>query len=493
MAKKDWASDEDQEVAKLVAEYERMKKENRSIYMDGDQLAEIANSYATNQMFDEAQEVISYGLGIHPGDTNLMLQQAYLYLDINKNDKARMVAELITDTSDSDVILLKAEFALREGNPDNAEQLLATLSEEDKNDCDTIVGVCYLYLGMGFPDLAIEWLGKGMEKFCEDEEFLGAAADCHAAVGKNEQAVFFYNKAIDKNPYGAKYWVGIAKCYFSDEEFEKALEAVDFAIAADESYSEAYVIRAHCMVQLGNSAEAIAMYRKALEDKALPSEFGNLFSGLALMEEEKWEEAADYFEKGVKVLLENKEENDMLLADLYIKLGMCYVKTGKFAEAHNYIRLSIAIDPNNCETYITEGCILIEEGNTEEGIRVWDKALQCDTSVETLEIIAEHSLRYELLSYAIFCFEQIKMVEPDYPDIDRQLAILYLGTGDQDNFKRYNELSGNQINLESILQDLDSLNAENPEAQDSVDQFRQFIIDRMSPNTDTENKNENQN
>ena len=489
MARKNWASDEDQEVAKLVAQYEQMKKENKSIYMDGDQLAEIANSYAINQMFDEAQEVVSYGLGIHPGDTDLMLQQAYLYLDTHRRDKARMVAELITDTSDSDVILLKAELALHEGKTDDAEKILDTLSGEDKNDCDTIIGVCYLYLGMGYPDLAIEWLGRGMEKFCEDEEFLGAAADCHAATGKYERAIFFYNKAIDKNPYGAKYWVGIAKCYFSNQEFEKALEAVDFSIAADESYSEAYIIRAHCMVQLGNSAEAIAMYRKALEDKALPSEFGNLFSGLALMEEEKWEEAADYFEKGVKVLLDNKEENDLLLAELYIKLGMCYLKTGKFAEAHNCIRLSVAIDPNNSETYITEGCILIEDGKMEEGVRMWDKALQCDTSVETLEIIAEHSLRYEMLSNAIFCFEQIKMVEPDYPDIDRQLAILYLGTGDQDNFKKYNELSGNQINLEAILQDVNTLNPEDPEAQKSLEQFRQFIIDRMPPDTENENQN----
>lgn len=489
MVRKNSASEEEREIEELVAKYERMKKENKSIYMDGDQLAEIANSYAINQMFDEAQEVVTYGLGIHPGDIDLMLQQSYLYLDLRKNDKARMVAELITDTSDSDVILLKAELALHEGKPDDAEQLLNTLSEEDKNECDIITGVCYLYLGMGYPDLAIEWLGKGMENYCEDEEFLGAAADCHAAVGKNERAIFFYNKAIDRNPYGAKYWVGIAKCYFSSEEYEKALEAVDFGIAADESYSEAYIVRAHCMVQLGNSTEAIAMYKRALADKALPHEFGNLFSGLALMEENKWEEAADFFEKGVEILRNTDEKNDMLLADLYIKLGMCYVKTGKIAEAHNYIKRSIIIDPNNCETYITEGCIFIEEGKMEEGIRMWDKALQCDTSIDTLEIIAEHSLRYELLSNSIFCFEQIKMIEPDYPDIDRQLAMLYLAMGDRENFKKYNELSGNQINLDSLLQDLNLLDTNDPEAQKSLDQFKKFIEDRS--NFDAENENLN--
>ena len=66
--------------------------------MDGDQLADIADQYASERRFKEAQEVISYGLGLHPGHTDLMVEQAYLFLDLNQPRKAQEVADLITDT-----------------------------------------------------------------------------------------------------------------------------------------------------------------------------------------------------------------------------------------------------------------------------------------------------------------------------------------------------------------------------------------------------------
>ena len=78
MARKNNSSDKDQELNELIADYETAKKENKPLYLDGDQLADIADRYALSRRFDEAQEVISYGLELHPGHTDLMVEQAYL-------------------------------------------------------------------------------------------------------------------------------------------------------------------------------------------------------------------------------------------------------------------------------------------------------------------------------------------------------------------------------------------------------------------------------
>lgn len=61
-----------------------------------------------------------------------MVEQAYLFLDLNQPQKAKEVAELITDTYSSNVKLLLAELLLNEGKLDAADQMLDSIEEEEK-------------------------------------------------------------------------------------------------------------------------------------------------------------------------------------------------------------------------------------------------------------------------------------------------------------------------------------------------------------------------
>ena len=188
MARKNNSSDKDQELNELIADYETAKKENKPLYLDGDQLADIADRYALSRRFDEAQEVISYGLELHPGHTDLMVEQAYLYLDTMKLQKAKNVAECITETYETEVKLLKAEILLNEGNLDEAEKLLDSI--EDKESLNTILDVSYLYMDMGYPEKALSWLTLGIEEYKEEEDFLAAMADCYRSGDHDEQAIY---------------------------------------------------------------------------------------------------------------------------------------------------------------------------------------------------------------------------------------------------------------------------------------------------------------
>lgn len=145
----------------MIVQYETLKANNQSPYMDGDQLADIADQYASERRFKEAQEVISYGLGLHPGHTDLMVEQAYLFLDLNQPRKAREVADLITDTYSANVKLLLAELLLNEGKLDDADQILDSIEEEEKNELGILVDVVYLYTDLGYPEKAYSGLRGG--------------------------------------------------------------------------------------------------------------------------------------------------------------------------------------------------------------------------------------------------------------------------------------------------------------------------------------------
>ena len=151
MARKN-SSSAKKELVELITNYEAAKADDRQLYLDGDQLADIADWYATERKFDEAQEVINYGLHLHPGSTDLLIEQAYLYLDTQKLQKAKTVAAAITEEYEPDVKMLKAELLLNEGNLEEAQGLLNSI--EDADDLATITDIVYLFLDLGYPENA---------------------------------------------------------------------------------------------------------------------------------------------------------------------------------------------------------------------------------------------------------------------------------------------------------------------------------------------------
>ena len=238
------------ELTEIIQRYEAAKAEKRQLYLDGDQLADIADWYATERKFNDAQEVINYGLQLHPGNTGLLIEQAFLYLDTQKLSKAKEVANSITETYDSEVKMLKAELLLNEGKLEEAQQLINTI--EDTDDLASIIEIVYLYMDMGYPEAAKEWIEKGQDQYGEEEDFIVLQADYLGATQHMKEAIECFDKLIDIAPYNPSYWMGLAKCYFMSEDINKTIETCDFALAADDKYGEAYAYKAHSFFYLNN-------------------------------------------------------------------------------------------------------------------------------------------------------------------------------------------------------------------------------------------------
>mgnify|MGYP000503165942 FL=1 len=95
--------------------------------------------------------------------------------------------------------LLKAELLLNGGKLEEAQWLLSTIADADE--LETIIDVVFLYLDMGYPDAAKEWLDRGKSRYAEDEEYMALTADYLASTHQVESAIIYYNKLIDKSPF----------------------------------------------------------------------------------------------------------------------------------------------------------------------------------------------------------------------------------------------------------------------------------------------------
>lgn len=450
------------ELKRLVEKYEAAKAENRQIYMDGDQLSEIAGFYASQGQFSVAEEVIEYGLQLHPSNTDLLIEQSYLYLDTQKVEKAKEIANSITENYETDVKILKAELLLCEGKLEEAQILLNTI--EEWNELDIIIDIVYLYLDLGYPDAAKEWLDKGKPSHSEEEDYIAITADYLANTNQLEEAIVYYDKLIDIDSYNSTYWMGLAKCYFTQLQMDKALEACDFALAANDKCGEAYVYRAHCFFYLNNCEEAIENYEKALECKSIPPEMAYMFMGVAYAAKEEWEKAAKYYDEVIRTFQEAGDPDSILLADTYNSKGYAAGRMGKYEEAHQLCDKAAALDPDELQSPLTHGRIYLMQGLIEEAEEVFQNITKENPPIDIWYLIANSYADVDLLDGAKQYYEKVYEMNSQYEDVAERLCIISLMQQEIDDFFRYNNDCKHPINEKSIIRILSSEHREEDEA-----------------------------
>ncbi len=459
------------ELATLITHYEEAKAENRQLYLDADQLADIADWYAFKRKFEEAQEVITYGLKIHPGNTDLLIGQAYLYLDTQKLQKAKKVTESITEF-DSEVKLLKAELLLNEGKLEEAQWLLNTI--EDAGELETIIDVVFLYLNTGYPEAAKEWLDRGKSRYAENEEYVALTADYLTSTQQVESAITYYNKLIDKSPFTPSYWMGLARCYFVQKQIDKSIEACDFALAADDQYGEAYAYKAHCFFYLNNSDDAIENYQKAIELNAIPPQLGYMFMGMSYGNKEEWQNANDCYDKVIACFEEAGDEQSLLLIDTYTSKAFALSRLARYEEAHELCEKAKEINPNEGLIYLTEGKLYLAERLIDEAALSLGKALKTSPNIEMRYMVATAYLENDYLSKAKKDFEEVYQMNPKYEDVTEKLSVLCLMHGEIDNFFKYNKECEHPLGENAILNLL-----HNPEHREEDEKTLKEVWKRM--------------
>lgn len=440
----------------LIANYENAKAENQALYLDADQAIEISNWYFRGQQYKEAQEVIAYGLELHPESTELRVEQAYLYLDTGKKEKAKQVADSITEDFSYEAKLLKAELLLEEDELEEAQQMLSTV---EGNDLPTIMDVAYLYLDMGYPEAAKEWIDKGEKEYAEEEEYITLVAEYLSAINQPEQAIDYYNAVIDKSPFNSDYWIGLAKCYFMQEQVEKAIEACDFALAANEQCYEAYSYKAYCFFYLDNAEEAIKCYQKAVESGSVTPEQGYTFIGMSYAYMKDWQKANEYYQKVIDCL-EADNSQPALLMDAYTNKAFSLTYLGENEEARKLCDKAKAISPNEPVVYIAEGRAYLAEGNEKEAERSFGQAVAIRSNAEIYYTIGSMYAEYNCLLQSKVYFEKVYQINPKFETIPEKLSILSLIHGEINDFLKYNEECETPIEADKMFELLQEFNGE---------------------------------
>ena len=435
-------SDSDRQLIEMAESYEAAKAENRHFYLDPEDFADLAEWYSRRNNFAKAEEVVQYGLSIHPGNTSLLIESAYEHLDRADREGAREILGQIEEEGD-DVTILRDRMLIEFNRPDDAELELETL--ENKYSPNNIIDVAYMYIETGSPEKAGEWL-EHWRWNTDSTEYCALMADYHTALNNFKEAIGYFNKLIDLNPYSTSYWYGLGRCHFALKQYDKAIDACDYALVADDEYGEAYMLKGYAYSMLNNNKKAQENYEKAIQYNAMSPSLMHVMMGINKLETCEWAEAYEHLNKVIKC----DEINHLpgFNSSIYTDAALClkYLGTEKFAPLiHQYCDKALEIDRFNLDAYLLKGLADIAQGNEKQGIDTWEEAARLMPYGDTWMAISYYGMEAGLFDYSLKAVLKVKELDPAYPDLNERLTLAYLLVKDAAHADYYNQLCPNPL------------------------------------------------
>lgn len=360
---------EDPDFKEALAKYEGMVEDHTPIYLDADELVDIAEYYTSIGKHKDAEKVVDFAIQLHPCNTDVLIFKARSLAIHGNLEEANQIAELIEDQTDREVQFLKADLLMYEERMEEADAILRQLAEDEEYELDTLLDIIQDYTDANQRKYATKWWNKTQKRFNikaltkKNQKLRDILCDYYALVNQPELAVPLLQITLDEYPYSIRHWNELGKFHIQLGNFEAAQEALDFAFAIDENNADTSALKAYCFMQLDNKEEILKMYLKQAETSG---DIVNPYRALTKiqMEMNDHKAAITYLEK----LLDNQSKlTKEDCAEVYCDAAVCYATLGQYDKSHKYITKGIKLNKNAAGPRIAAGrCLLIRYQHTED-------------------------------------------------------------------------------------------------------------------------------
>ncbi|MBO4800415.1 MAG: tetratricopeptide repeat protein [Bacteroidaceae bacterium] len=255
---------EDPEFKEILEKYEAAKELGMSVYMDADELTDVAEYYSMVCHDDEsADEVIDLALQLHPDAVDPQIFRARKFMRDGDINKARQLCDLIDDQKNREVIFLRAELLLQEQKNEQALQYLLLVADSVEEDQDFFF-YDSAYIFIDYQDYtSAKCLADKLEemapKWFKTWEVM---ADIHLGLDHFQEALPYINRMLDVDPFYVDAWNWSCEAYTGLNQYGKAIESADYALAIEPQNERALQLKAWCLLQQENYEQAHELYQQ---------------------------------------------------------------------------------------------------------------------------------------------------------------------------------------------------------------------------------------
>jgi tetratricopeptide (TPR) repeat protein len=189
-------------------------------------------------------------------------------------------------------------------------------------------------------------------------------------LGKYEEAIQCYDKAIELNPSNSAVYHNKGNALQVLGKNEAAIECYNQAIALDSRCPKAYTNKGNALQALGKNEEAIKSYNQAIAlDSICPKAYTN--KGNALQALGQNEAAIECYNQAIAL--------DSKCSTVFYNNGNALQALGRNEEAIKSYHQAIELNPIYSNVYNNNGVALQALGQNEEALKFYDKAIELNS------------------------------------------------------------------------------------------------------------------
>lgn len=250
-----------------VTRFEQMLKTNQIYYFDALEFECIIQYYIDTGEVNLAKKALELGINQHPIHTDLLLLKSELLIFDGEHDQAALLLQTIEEMEpgNQEIYIQKATIHSKKKQHQSSIDLLYKSLDFSDDPQEIWCLLAMEYMVIENYQKAKSYFRKCIEQDPEDYQVLYNLLYCLESLKENEEAIEVLNKILEYSPYNEIAWLESGKQYLKLGKKEEALSAFEFAIISEDNFSGAYVEKAKLLEDLGRINEAIENYQKALQ------------------------------------------------------------------------------------------------------------------------------------------------------------------------------------------------------------------------------------
>ena len=425
----------DEEFKEILDEYEQTVQAEQIVFMDADDLADIADYYLLNDRPEDADKAIERAVELDPESPIVLSFLIHMALGRKDYEAAEEYLSQITDQKNPEYVYNRAEIWIAQGMVDDADKHLRECMKgvSDEEYPDYVYDVVKLYADYNYNEKAREWIMRFPMQ--DSDEFRVIIGRTNIGLGQYDEAERIFNELIDKNPFQKEYWKGLTETQYARENYTAALTSCEYAIALDPEDRETLLYKAHIYHQMGEYGDAAEYYIRCGEKKEDESILLNIGSCLVNM---------GHYSGAERQLLKAEKiatADSLYLPEIYQELAYVYGEQGELDKALNYIEKALPLSKDSdhkAEMLTVRGHIFLVNGEMEAAMEAYQEAIVesgYSTHIQLRAIVSIYDSHYLDVAYKMFK----QFFELDTNDSNEGYSFMALCCYDMEKYDEYLE------------------------------------------------------